>query len=66
MFASPHLEKTLLEYSSLILQHHLLFRESRWEGWGLGGCLNGKRLWKEGVAISVCACVCVRAGVRDD
>lgn len=36
--------RRLHEYSSLILQHHLLFRESRWEGWSDTG---GE--WEEGV-----------------
>lgn len=73
MFASPRFEKNktkklLHEYSSLILQHHLLFRESRWEGWSDGGMAE----WEEGVEgggeIVGCVSVCVRActRVKDD
>lgn len=56
-------------HSSLILQHHLLFSESRWEGWGkgvVGVGLNGEWVWREGAIkdweVCIYVCVCVREG----
>ena len=51
-------------HSSLILKQHLLFSESRWEGWGkgvVGAWLNGEWVWWEGAIKGgdVCVCVCV-------
>ena len=59
VFALPHLEEIPHEYSFLILQHHLLFRKSRWEGWsGAGGSWMGRGCGRRG-SKSVCVCVCV-------